>query len=230
MRDISVVIAVKNRSDYLTQAMNSIQTQTIDNWECIIVDDYSDENISEAVEKMNDDRFVYYKNPNKPGISSARNFGNTKASSKWIAVADSDDINVSNRLELTLNVFNNNDDADAMYGSIKTFSDKSPTLKISMPYVKYNRDLLYETNFIPHIASAYKTSIVNEIKYNENLESSIDYDLWLSFADLNKKIVSIPDLLTLYRKHDEQISSDPVKHKKQYENSFLVMNNHSKYR
>ncbi len=126
--EVSVVIAVKNRSQYLFEALRSLKSQIFKNWECIIVDDYSDENIEDVVNKMEDVRFQYFRNPGSGGISSARNYGNSKAKSNWIAVADSDDINMPRRLLVSMEHIKNNPDADMIYGGVCSFEDGSYNL------------------------------------------------------------------------------------------------------
>ena len=59
---VSVIIPSYNRANYISDTIKSIQAQTYKNWEMIILDDGSDDNIQEIVEQVEDDRIHFIKN------------------------------------------------------------------------------------------------------------------------------------------------------------------------
>lgn len=113
---ISVIIPTYNDGKYLKLAIESIQNQTYDNIEIIVVDDFSTDETKIIVDEIskNDRRVMYYLNDfedpkrlNKDGVNvnagySARNFGLSKAKGSWITFQDGDDISFLNRLEIQL--------------------------------------------------------------------------------------------------------------------------------
>src|SRR4051812_25383502 len=90
---ISFVIPVYNRAEMVLEALQSLKDQTISEWEAIVVDDHSTDNL-EAALKDYDPRVHYVRLPDKrgSGAACARNFGNLLAKSELIAVLDSDDL------------------------------------------------------------------------------------------------------------------------------------------
>lgn len=89
---ISVIVPVYNTEVYLDKCLESLMNQTIINIEFIVVDDGSTDMSSTIIKKYcdMDERFRYYYKENG-GLSSARNFGITKATGEYIGFIDSDD-------------------------------------------------------------------------------------------------------------------------------------------
>ena len=210
---ISVVICVKDRSNLLRQALQSLVRQTFTDFECIIVNDYSNEDIEIVVKEFNDERFIVVKNPGKPGISSARNFGNKLARAKWIAVADSDDINLPIRLQRTVEAIETANDIDVIYTGGYSFKDGTYDFASLRLVQEYNRDSLYCSNYILHNSVAYTKEIILKHAYDEDLMYAEDYDLWLNLSDNHVKFHFINEALILYRLHENQTT---LKKEKRY--------------
>ncbi len=93
MPKISIIIPVYNTELYLKKCLDSIISQTYQDYEVIIVNDGSTDNsqniISEYEKKYKDKIFAYYKE--NEGVSIARNFGIEKSKGEFITFVDSDD-------------------------------------------------------------------------------------------------------------------------------------------
>ena len=89
---ISVIIPVYNVIEYLTQCVESVTTQTYTNIEILLIDDGSTDGSGELCEQIAkcDHRIRVYHKSNG-GLSSARNYGLSKALGEWIGFVDSDD-------------------------------------------------------------------------------------------------------------------------------------------
>lgn len=89
---ISIIIPVYNAEPYLEQCFNSISSQTLSDWECILVDDGSTDGSGKICDswanKDNRIKIIHQKNQ---GVSAARNSGLNTAKGEWIAFVDSDD-------------------------------------------------------------------------------------------------------------------------------------------
>lgn len=86
---VSVIIPAYNPGAYLDKAVQSVIAQTFTDWECIVVDDGSTEDLS-RVEKM-DPRIRCFVTANR-GQSVARNLGIARASGELVALLDADDL------------------------------------------------------------------------------------------------------------------------------------------
>jgi glycosyltransferase involved in cell wall biosynthesis len=85
----SVVLPVWNRAPIVSKSIESILRQTYKNYELIIVDDGSQDDLERVVQSYRSERVHYYKTEHK-GVSAARNFGIERASGEYIAYIDSD--------------------------------------------------------------------------------------------------------------------------------------------
>lgn len=99
----SIVIPSYNRGYIIGDAIESLLRQKFKDWELIIVDDGSEDNTHEIVEKYRKifpDKIFYYKLNKNMGVNKARNFGAQMARGEWIIFQDSDDKFTENALEI----------------------------------------------------------------------------------------------------------------------------------
>ena len=83
------------KSQYLSAAIESILAQDCGNWELVIVDDCSPEDLKSIVDRYCDDRIRYYRNEKNLGgrnLVNQWNYSITLANGDWIALAADDDI------------------------------------------------------------------------------------------------------------------------------------------
>lgn len=198
----SIIMPTKNREKIISQPIKSIINQTFQDWELIVIDDHGIDNTKEIMENFKDQRIKYYYLDSDHGPGAARDVGIRKASANTIALADSDDINYSNRLELTYNVFQENQDVDIVYGLANRLeTDGTETLRPSHPF---NANLLRCYNFIPQVTVAFKKSAhLSTAGYDPKLRTSEDYDIWLTFLEKNFKFYFINQPLVLQKIHED---------------------------
>ena len=100
---ISVVIPAYNAEQFLDETLESVLSQTYENWECIIVNDGSTDNTESVVKKWceKDARFRYFYKENS-GASDTRNLGIKEARGEYIAFLDADDLYMPNFLKVCL--------------------------------------------------------------------------------------------------------------------------------
>ncbi len=89
---ISVIVPCYNQAKYLNECLESVLSQSFQNWECIIINDGSPDETEEIAQRWTakDTRFRYLKKENG-GVASARNFAIERAEGKWILPLDADD-------------------------------------------------------------------------------------------------------------------------------------------
>src|SRR5210317_1804272 len=95
---VSVVIPVYNRPDLLQRAVSSVSRQSFAPFEILVVDDGS----SPAIEILNDLHSIpvrILRNVQNQGVSAARNLGIREANGDWIALLDSDDEWMEDKLQ-----------------------------------------------------------------------------------------------------------------------------------
>ena len=97
---VSIIMPSYNTAAYIKETINSVISQTYQQWELIIVDDCSTDNTDEIVDSfLKDPRIRYMKNERNSGAAVSRNRAIREARGKWIAFLDSDDLWMSEKLE-----------------------------------------------------------------------------------------------------------------------------------
>jgi glycosyltransferase involved in cell wall biosynthesis len=101
---VTVVIPAFNRASSIEAALRSVQAQTFQNWEAVVVDDGSGDGTAAAVQRcaQGDTRIRLRRHTWNRGAQAARNTGIENAGGSWVAFLDSDDRWVPNSLELRL--------------------------------------------------------------------------------------------------------------------------------
>ena len=97
---VSVITPAYKAARYIGQAIESVQAQTLTDWEMIIVDDASPDETAEVVKRYLDDpRIKLIRNEQNAGAGYSRNRAIEAAQGEWIAVLDADDWYAPERLE-----------------------------------------------------------------------------------------------------------------------------------
>ncbi len=98
---VSVVVPAYNAAGSLKRALQSVFSQSMTDWEVIVVDDASTDETPAIVEAWaaRDNRVKLLMQPFNKGVSAARNAGIAAAAGEWIALLDADDAFMPDRLE-----------------------------------------------------------------------------------------------------------------------------------
>ena len=104
---INIIIPTYNRADLLPRAIDSVLKQSYRNWEAVIIDDGSTDETEKVVKRYTDTRIHYIKHKLNPGIPAARNTGIKKSKGKYIALLDSDDEWLPQKLACQIKAFKN---------------------------------------------------------------------------------------------------------------------------
>jgi len=219
MELVSVIMPAYNAEKYISQSIQSVIDQTYTNWELIIVDDGSTDDTAKIVKGFSsiNSRIKYFYQPNQQ-MGKARNTGLQNSNGKLIAFLDSDDLWVSNKLEIQVD-FLQREKVDLVFSSGYVFSGSIENIdyEYNTPngeiYGSHALHKLLRQNFIP-IPSvlAYKSAIIKSGGFNENIKihNVADYHLWLKLLIEGYKFYGITNNLFYYRRHNSQSThSDP---------------------
>ena len=122
MSRVSVIIPTYNRPKQLKRSIQSVLKQTYNDFDIIIVDDASTEDISAVVKEFSDSRLRYHRLKKNKGAAGARNEGTRLSDSEYIAFQDSDDEWLPDKLEKQMNYLAKNQSYDLAYGKIRVIS------------------------------------------------------------------------------------------------------------
>ena len=102
---VSIIIPTYNRPDYLQRAIESSLKQTHKNIEVIVIDDHSDYDVSQVIDKFHDTRVKLFTNEINQGSVRSRNRGLDLSSGSYINFLDDDDVLMPEKIEFQLNKF-----------------------------------------------------------------------------------------------------------------------------
>lgn len=203
---ISIVVPTYNRSEYLSESIDSVLRQTYKDWELIIVDDGSTDSTPKLMEyylKL-DERIKYYKKKNE-GIAKTRNFGIKKSQGEYISVHDSDDIMMPKKLALSLRKLNKTN-ADFVYTSYFMMDNDSKPYGVHQPPYKITIQQIIDNAAFPHITILAKRKCFIENPYRNYLKYNDDAFLTWDFYKAGYKWARISEPLSMVRYHNTRIS------------------------
>jgi glycosyltransferase involved in cell wall biosynthesis len=204
---ISVVMPVFNGELHLTTAIDSILSQTLGDFEFIIINDGSKDGSAEILSKYEsrDKRIKLISRENK-GLQVSLNEGIELATGKYIARMDCDDISLPSRFQKQL--FHLEKYGGDICGSwVRLFGDGIDFVN-TYPYSfdANNIQLLFGTCFA-HPSIFTRAELIKSLKYSENESCKAeDYDLWTRCSQAGAKLTNVQEVLLLYRQHENQLT------------------------
>ena len=125
MRKISIVIPVYNTEKYLKLSVDSVLSQSYQDWELILVDDGSKDGSGAICDKYasEDSRIKVYHTVNQ-GVTAARGYGVEQSTGEWICFLDADDTLADDALQVMLG---KSADCDIVIGNKRIVSGNDVT-------------------------------------------------------------------------------------------------------
>lgn len=201
---ISVLMPVYNtKEEYLRASIESILNQTFTDFEFIIVNDGSTNNAEEVILSYKDNRIKYVKQENQ-GIVGALNNAWSKASGKYIARMDSDDIAYPERFAKQIKFLEENPEYSLVGSWAKIIPSKNI---IKLPQDIKIMDLLADCMFIHPSIMFNKADFEKfNLQYETGFEYAEDYCLYAN-AVKHLKMTNLQEVLLDYRVYPENSSS-----------------------
>lgn len=192
---VSIIVPVYNAGKYLNRCIDSILSQTMTDFELLLIDDGSKDNSGRICDEYaeKDARVRVFHKPNG-GVSSARNLGLDNAKGKWITFVDADDRCSCNYLEHLLSKVDDDTDLIISYAVI---CDSTGEKAEVYPEYKVNATnferLFVDSDMHWHTspwAKLYRASIIyeNSLRFNEMMHIGEDADFLFSFMLITDKI------------------------------------------
>jgi len=180
--EISVVIPVFNRKRLLLRAIRSVLYQTFTDFEIIVVDDGSEEEISPLLEALGLENLSYHKLPHQ-NANLARNYGTNLAKGKYLAMLDSDDEWLKHHLESNLKIMHKHP-CDGIYSSVVARSAEGSRIFQVRPLYEDEQmvNYLLSTNIGAQTSTLFmKTKAARLVRWDETLFRHQDYDFVVRF-------------------------------------------------
>ena len=204
---ISVIIPTYNRKHTLSRSIGSVLSQTTKPLEIIVVDDGSTDGTRDWISaEYPTVKYIYQ---NNSGVSSARNNAIRNTRGEWIAFLDSDDEWLPNKLEQQINLIQDYPEYILCHTN-EIWIRNGRRVNQMKKHKKFGGEVFEKCLDICRISPSsalIKKSILEKIGYfDESLEVSEDYDLWLRLTAKHKILFIDEPLIVKYGGHLDQLS------------------------
>lgn len=204
---LSVVTPTFNTpKNFLREMIESVQAQTYENWELILVDDASsDDSVREIIKQYaaQDARITYSFLKEGLHIAGATNEAMRLARGEFISLFDHDDVLRPNALYEIALTLNENSELDFIYTDEDKLLDDTGVR--TDPFFKpdWNQDFLYSVNYITHFTTI-RRAVLNKVGYEDGqFNGAQDWELFLRVLRFipEEHIHHIPKVLYSWRVH-----------------------------
>lgn len=208
---ISIILPTYNRAGKIDKAVKSVIIQSFQAWELVIIDDASADNTPKVLEKLRlaDERIVCLRNDKNLGLARTPNRGLAVAKGKYIARIDDDDEWVdTEKLQKQFDYLENNPDCVLVGTAFEVVRENGLTLRVFKPFLsdKEIRNHILSVNPFGHSTVLFRKAALADLGgYDEGLNYTEDYDLWLRLGQKGK-LANLLDITVRYTEYNSGMS------------------------
>lgn len=218
MPTISVVIPSYNHEKYISEAIQSVLDQTYQDFEIVITDDGSSDNSVNLIKEFTDPRIKLFVFSENKGACLAVNNCIENSTGEFIALLNSDDVFLPNKLETQLNFLNSHPEIGAVFSYAKIINDNSNDFEGEHPYknifIQPNRNrfewlnyFFYNGNCLCHPTIFIRRECYKNVGlYDPRFAQLPDFDFWVRLCQ-KYEIHIIPEELICFRVRDNEANA-----------------------
>lgn len=180
---VSIIMPCYNSSSYVAAAIDSVIAQAYTAWELIIIDDASEDNTNEVLQRFSGWKNIYIiRNERNLGVSESRNRGIEEAKGRYIAFLDSDDLWHPEKLQKQISQMRKTglSACCSYYDLIDEHSRKKGVREVSTPFVSYSTNLKF--NQIGNLTGIYDCKKIGKV-FQVDIGHE-DYLMWMTILKL----------------------------------------------
>jgi glycosyltransferase involved in cell wall biosynthesis len=211
MPQISVIIPAYNAEHTIRETIESVQQQTFQDLELLVINDGSKDKTLELVQSIKDERLKVFSYKNS-GVCVARNRGVSHATGEFISFLDADDIWMPDKLELQLAALQQHPEAGVAYSWTYFMYDKGETLSFHPCSPTSFEGNVYEKLLVSDFIRSGSNPLIRRqaVESIEGFDSACagcaDWDYWLRLS-AKWHFVLVPKHQILYRQASGAMSS-----------------------
>lgn len=208
---VTIITACYNSGQFISETIKSVINQTYQNWELIIIDDCSNDNSIEKIQKFidSDVRIKLFINKKNMGAAVSRNLGLEKSFGKFICFIDSDDLWRPLKLETQLSFMLNNNFAIS-FTSYNLIDENGNSLDKVINSIK---EINYE-GYLKNTIIGMSTSMIDTEKTGVfefvNIRTRQDTYLWITLLKRGLSAHGLNMTLASYRVRNDSISANKL--------------------
>ncbi len=230
MPKVSIIVPAYNAESYIKKTIDSILSQTYSDFECIVIDDGSNDKTVSMLGTYSDERIKLISQENSGGPAKPRNVGVRSAKGELIFIFDSDDLMFATKVEEYVAAFDKYENIDVMFSDFSMIDEADHCLKESFlcDYKEFRQsmtvveDNLYaldmslfpaeiiKANFVGTSSVCFRRKLAdNTTLFDESFSSGDDKLAWLRLAKV-AQFAFLDKVLHSYRKRKNSISNNNV--------------------
>lgn len=212
MPKVSVVMCVFNGCDFVSDAIDSILSQSFMDFEFIICDDGSTDDTPKILKDYAKiDKRVKIITKGNSGLTKSLNWAITFAGGEYIARQDADDISLSNRLKEQVQYLDANENISLL--GTNTIESKLGKKRVGTHYdIEAINKIVFLQNPFSHTSVMFRAKEFRDIGgYDPSFDTSQDFELWMRFAK-NGKIAMLEEPMVILRQ-DYSLVSQKFRHR-----------------
>lgn len=210
---VSVITPLYNAAQFLEKTLESVRSQSYQNWEHILVDDFStDTSLALATAAaQKDQRIKIIALDQNKGAAHARNLATDNAQGTYIAFLDADDLWHRDKLKNQI-AFMQSQKCLVSFTSYVHIDDKGMDLGKrvkAMPSLSYKKQ--HSNNYLGNLTGVFNAEVLGKIKA-PNIRKRQDWALWLeAIKKSGKPALGIKEDLAYYRIREDSMSANKYK-------------------
>jgi len=216
MATVGVIIPAFNAARTLPIALESVVSQTFDDWQILLVDDGSTDDTAQVVAPFLDRygaKIKYIKQENR-GLPAARNTAIRASTTEFLALLDADDVWMPWRLEESVKILRERPQAGLAYGGITSIDQEgrpSGTFE-GNPRCAEGRiapQIYMRKVDLPCPTLTFRRTCIDEVGlFDETMRATEDRELCLRIA-LRYDVAFVPRVIAYYRVSPSSMTNDP---------------------
>lgn len=218
---VSVIIPTYNYGEFIADALRSVEAQTLQDWECIVIDDASTDDTASVVRTFieRDPRFRYIRLDRNAGVSVARNRGFQEARGAFIQMIDADDVIGPRKLEAQVAFLEKEPGVDVVYSDYVPFRG-APDLSNPGAYRPDEQVSGAGDAIVSHLLRGnlfrlntvlFRADLLKEVGgFRPDFRYVEDWDFWLRIASTGHRFhfLNAPGTLSGVRSNPRSLSTD----------------------
>lgn len=206
---ISVIIPCYNRAHIIGQAVNAVRQQTLTDWELIIVDDGSADDLAAALAPYSRDaRIRLVRHARNRGEPAARNTGIAEARGRFVAFLDSDDLWLPEKLARQAEAVLATPDPDRVFCVTRAVVVLSADHRIIRPLSgpapgrSFSEFLYNDGGFAQSSSFFLAKSLAARFPFREDLRQMVDHLFFIEVGAAGAQYLLVPEPLTIWNNEE----------------------------
>ena len=233
---VSIIVNCHNGEKYLKDCIKSILNQSYKNFEIIFFNNFSNDNSIKIINKFKDKRIKVFNSKTLLSLPFARNKAIRKSKGEYIAILDTDDLSMKNRIQKQVSFMNKNQEYGLISANCNFINSNGSLIKktkIPSDFNSIMKKIYWSYPFNNPLLFFRRKQLAQVGNYPTKYKFINDYVLVHKISNISK-VGNLPEVLGCYRVHNDSLTyrysiKMEIEHFKFLVKLFFKKNNKTKY-